>query len=290
MKFQLRLLETFVVVAESQSLQQASTIINRTVSSISMTLKQLEEHLGQALFVGERKNQLTPLGEYVYKRAKRALQERQQALEDIELFTKGQLGTVRIAAVPSVAQTILPAVLSQFMSKNIQFEISDTNSLNVIHAIEQGSAEFGLASVPIQVSQLSLELLFRERLYLLCHKNHKLAQMNRPIRWQDINNENFIMTDLCSKILSKEMSKAVENSKIYIYNMLSLFAFVENGLGIAFIPKSTAIKSDTCVALEFADSSISREIYLITKKDRFITPSAEKVIEAIKQQVKHSDL
>ncbi|MFV0430734.1 MAG: LysR family transcriptional regulator [Alphaproteobacteria bacterium] len=284
MKFQLRLLETFVTVAETQSLYQASLVLNRTIPSISMTLKQLEGHLGHPLFLGERKNKLTPLGEFVYHRAQRALQERKQAIEDIELFTKGQLGSVRIAAVPSIAQTFLPDILGQFMDKDIQFEVRDTNSLGVINAIEQGIAEFGLASVPYRASHLNLELLFEEHLYLLCHKNHPLTQQDRVINWADIQDEKFIMSDLCRKISSPEMNEIAAKSKIYIYNMLSLLAFVEQGLGITFIPKTTPIKNTQCVSLPFNDTSISRKIYLISKKNRFITPLAQNIITIIREK------
>lgn len=53
-------LQFFVAVATSQSLTQAAQRVHRTPAAVSLSLKQLEEELGGALFEGERKTCSAP--------------------------------------------------------------------------------------------------------------------------------------------------------------------------------------------------------------------------------------
>jgi len=55
----------FCVVAESGNLADAADQLGRTQAALSMSIKQLEAQLGKKLFDGERKSQLSPLGEQV---------------------------------------------------------------------------------------------------------------------------------------------------------------------------------------------------------------------------------
>ena len=59
----------FGAVAQTGNLADAAIRLGRTQSALSMTLKQLGEHLGQPLFEGERKNRLFPLGDEVFRLA-----------------------------------------------------------------------------------------------------------------------------------------------------------------------------------------------------------------------------
>ena len=62
MTIKLELFRYFCAVAETGNLAEAADRLGRTQSALSMSLKQLEEHLGKKLFDGERKSQLSPLG------------------------------------------------------------------------------------------------------------------------------------------------------------------------------------------------------------------------------------
>ena len=59
----LEMLRCFGAVAQAGNLGDAAVRLGKTQSALSMTLKQLEEHLGERLFETERKNRLTPLGQ-----------------------------------------------------------------------------------------------------------------------------------------------------------------------------------------------------------------------------------
>ena len=67
------MLRVFVEVARAGNLVTAAEALGRAPSAVSMTLKQLEAHLGQPLFESERKSRLTALGAYAFEMANREL-------------------------------------------------------------------------------------------------------------------------------------------------------------------------------------------------------------------------
>ena len=70
MSIKLEMLRTFRIVAEQGSLTAASSLLARTPSAVSMTLAQLEDHIGAPLFETDRKNRLTPLGHKIHESSK----------------------------------------------------------------------------------------------------------------------------------------------------------------------------------------------------------------------------
>ncbi|HBQ17117.1 MAG TPA: LysR family transcriptional regulator, partial [Myxococcales bacterium] len=118
MTIKIEMLRAFAIVAESGTLAEAATRLRRTPSAISMTLKGLEEHLGQRLFATDRKNRLTPLGEYVLDQARRELQQFDATISAIEGFATAPQGLIQVAAVPSVAGMIFPQVVGAFLARH----------------------------------------------------------------------------------------------------------------------------------------------------------------------------
>ncbi len=66
MSIKIEMLRCFCTVAQTGNLAEAADRLGRTQSAVSMTLKQLEDHLGKKLFEGERKTHLSPLGRQVF--------------------------------------------------------------------------------------------------------------------------------------------------------------------------------------------------------------------------------
>ena len=71
MAIKIEMLRCFCAVAQSGNLSEAADRLGRTQSAVSMMLKQFENHLGKKLFLGERKNHLTALGEQVLEMAQK---------------------------------------------------------------------------------------------------------------------------------------------------------------------------------------------------------------------------
>ena len=113
MSIKLEMLRTFRIVAEQGSLTAASSLLARTPSAVSMTLAQLEDHIGAPLFETDRKNRLTPLGQLVLEESSRATDAFARSVEAIGRHAISTAGTV---ACPLAA--IKSGELLQQMSRN----------------------------------------------------------------------------------------------------------------------------------------------------------------------------
>ena len=129
----MEMLRCFVTVARSGNLGDAAETLGRTPSAVSMMLKQFEEHLGHPLFQSDRKNKLTPLGRFAFDEACREVAHFERTIAVISNFAKAKSGLVRMAAVPSVAGSILPIAINRFLSANpdVTLDVRDMDSASI---------------------------------------------------------------------------------------------------------------------------------------------------------------
>lgn len=98
--------------------------MGRSPSPLSMTRKQLEEHLGQRLFETERKNRLTPLGKQVF-----------------ELAQQGRAPTIRQATGSGYVHNPLRGLIGTLAFKRAVQDAPVTihNTLSLIAMLRRGS-------------------------------------------------------------------------------------------------------------------------------------------------------
>ena len=118
MAIKIEMLRCFSVVAQTGNLADAAMRLGRTQSALSMTLKQLEEHLGQRLFEGERKSNLTPIGEEIFELARQQLRRFDETVDAIESTANAPLGLLRAASVPSVASLVFPSAIEELVQRH----------------------------------------------------------------------------------------------------------------------------------------------------------------------------
>jgi len=137
----LEYMRQFLAVSRYNSLSEAAQVLHRSPSAVSLTLKLIEEETEQQLFEGERKQTLTPFGEFFHECAMRAVTEHEKAVDDISNYASGESGHVRIAAVPSVATHLIPRVVTELCREkpNIQIDLRDIDSYSVARTVTEGT-------------------------------------------------------------------------------------------------------------------------------------------------------
>ena len=176
MAIKLEMLRCFCAVAEAGTLSEAARRLGRTQSALSMTLKQLEDHLGRSLFEGERKNRLSPLGQEVYEMALRQLQQFDDTLSAIETSARSPRGLLRIYSVPSVAALVFPSTLAEMQRRHpgLATELRDTDSAEVFRALLHSKADIGIASGQTGAGGVRRIALFEDGFGLVASPDHPL--------------------------------------------------------------------------------------------------------------------
>ena len=285
----LEYLRVFVMVAETQALNEAAERLGRTPSAVSMTLKQIEDSLGGPLFEGERKAALTPLGAFALNHARRAVSEHDAATSAIQRFARGETGEVRIAAVPSAATRLLPGAVARLRRHrpDIRINLRDIDSSAVAQAVDQKSVDIGIASPSAKSAHLAEDLLFEDPFVLLCRSDDPIARLDRPARWSDIDPSEFIANGLCAGIPAPELAELTLQAPLMVHNVSSLIAFVSEGFGVTLLPAlSLAAGTGNLRAVPLSAPGASRRLVSITRPGETLSPSASALLTEIRSAAK----
>ena len=111
----LRLLETFVAVAQHASFSRAATALGVAKGTVSRALAQLEEELGvELVHRTTRQVALSTAGAALYERAGAHLAALRAAVVDLPEREEAPSGLLRMAAPPDFGIIVLPAVIAGF--------------------------------------------------------------------------------------------------------------------------------------------------------------------------------
>src|SRR5258706_8356702 len=127
----LKHLRVFARVAEAGSFTRAAQRLHQTQSSTTVLVRQLEEALGLKLFARTtRQVTLTGAGREFLPTALRLTREFETALRDMRDFAGMLRGQLCVAAGPSVAVLLLPALLRAFGERypGVRMRIIDDTS------------------------------------------------------------------------------------------------------------------------------------------------------------------
>jgi DNA-binding transcriptional LysR family regulator len=109
-------LRAFVAVAERQNFARAAAHLGMVPSTISQTIKSLEERLGLRLLNRTtRKVSLTDAGERLLARARPALSELEASVGDLDQFRATPTGTLRLNVSTIASQIVLMPILNAFL-------------------------------------------------------------------------------------------------------------------------------------------------------------------------------
>ncbi|MEX0924058.1 MAG: LysR family transcriptional regulator [Rhodovibrionaceae bacterium] len=281
-------LRVFVAVAEFGNIKDAAARLGRTASAVSMSLSQLEQELGGRLFSADRKSVLTALGDYVYATAKPELQRFDNSIAAMQAYARNEIGRLDIACVPSVASRLLPDILGAFLAERprLECDVRDSDSADVLRAVEQGEVELGIAGLPQRSTSVVFTPLFRDAFVLVCPAGSPLAQREAPLAWQDLTGARFIANGAMAALDNAVCRELTARSPLMVRNVLSLLAMVRAGLGFTLLPELSVSQQDAGLAYaRIADDSLYRVVGLLTRSNGSLSPAAAAFRDLLLEQV-----
>ena len=300
MAIKIEMLRCFVAVAESGKLADAAARLHRTPSAVSMMLKQFEDHLGQPLFETERKSKLTALGAFVLEEARAGLAQFARSSGAIEAFARAEAGFVRVAAVPSVAETLLPRAVRDFLRARpgVLIDIQDMHSAAVLREVAREGVDLGLASVPADAAAVAREALFSDAFGVVCRRDHPLAAAAAPLPWSALAPYPFIANGICERVAHPDFRRVLEAARLRVRNTTSLLAMVRADLGITLLPRLALVREEGAQetgaggddvqegTLRFrpvADPEARRRIELLRPAGTALSPAAQRFAAALRR-------
>jgi DNA-binding transcriptional LysR family regulator len=131
-------LTAFVAVAEQRSFSKAAVQLGMAASTLSETIRSLEERLGVRLFNRTTRSVAsTEAGERLLANLLPALDGVGRALDGVNAFRDKPSGTLRIATARSIANTLMAPVIAEFLARfpEITLEVSaDDHIVDIVSA------------------------------------------------------------------------------------------------------------------------------------------------------------
>ncbi len=237
---ELRVLKYFLVVAQEENMTRASQLLYISQPTLSRQLMQLEEELGEKLFIRHSRHvQLTGAGMLLKKHAQDMIRIEEMITRDFSKEADQVTGSIAIGCCEAEGMHELAGILHEFKCQYplIHFELMTMSSDSIQHGIENGTLDFGLLLEPIDLTKYAFSRLHtKEHWGILVKEDDPLAQLDTIVP-TDLEGYALIVPD--RQRIQNELAKWInwEERQVDIvasynigYNMIHL---VQEGMGIA---------------------------------------------------------
>lgn len=171
-------LKLFVNLANTKNLTRAAERTNLSLSAASARIKHLEDSVGVKLIY--RHNQgvtLTPQGDTFLHHAGLILQQSDSLHGELEEYSRGMKGHVRVFANHNAGAEYMPDVLRRFLHKNprVSIDLQEHVSCDVVSAVRHGITDIGIASTGVHIGGLEVLPYFKDHIVVVTSQQHPLA-------------------------------------------------------------------------------------------------------------------
>jgi len=275
---QLLLFKVFSDLAETASFSQAAERNKITQSAVSQQVKALEKRFGVRLIErGKKSFALTPEGRVFLVAAREMLSVINGLEARLRELKEDVRGELRLAAVFSVGLHELPPFTRQFarLYPQVKLRVDYLRSAEVYAAVLSGRAEAGLVAYPTARRGLDAEVMWRDRLMLVCGPAHRLA-LRRRVALGELAGERFIAfaADLPTR---KALDQALRLAKVLTRrdrefdNIETVKRMVEIEGAVSILPEAglaAEVKAGSLVAVPIDAPDMWRPIGVITRRKR----------------------
>lgn len=293
----LRQLRAFAAIYQLRKLSAAAEQLHVTQSAVSVLLRQIEEGLGARLFDRTTRS-LQPT-----QAAREAIVVAERILRDVDSLGAGlrdlsglRRGRVCVAVTPTLAEILLPRVVRKFtaLHPEIQLLVDDCAPDQFVSRVIGEHVDFGIGTPERAGADVDTRTLLRDHLSLVCLRDHPLAS-RKTVRWSDLAGHPVItvrpgygirpLIDVTAANAGVALDVAHEVS--FLSTALWMTAA---GLGASIMPSAFAAWSSEpdLVAKTLTVPLVSRDISVVTKRGRSLSPACEGFIGVMRAELECS--
>jgi DNA-binding transcriptional LysR family regulator len=278
----------FLAVARTLNFTRAAEECNVAQPSLTRAIRQLEEELGGDLFRRERPHaQITELGNRMLPLLRQCHDSALGARALASSIKSGDVGSLRIALSTTIDITLLmPQILElQKHFKHLELKFMRGNPVQIAEFMKSGDAELAIASSLGEAwDRLDRWPLFTESFILVAATGHRVAGSS-IVSFADLREEPILVRTACEHaeaLASLLRSNALKIDRAHeISSEPDLAAFVEQGIGIAFVPRSSLGLAHVS-RIPVGDLDLRRTVFLYGVAGRQRTPVASTLMKMLR--------
>ena len=241
---EIRVLRYFLAVAREGTIVRAAKFLHVTQPTLSRQLQDLEEELGQKLFIrSNRSITLTPEGRFLRKRAEEILEIVNRTEGDFSAMGENIGGSIHIGGGESRVLHLIADTIRELHDEypDIRYNLYSGNAEDVMERLDKGLLDFGILIQPVDLSKYdSIALPLRDVWGIVMRKDSPLASrksvtlrdlLEVPLICSRISIRRSTVKNACAEWFGKHFEKL---NIVATYNLIYNAALmVESGIGYA---------------------------------------------------------
>ena len=293
----LKLLQTFLLVAEESSFRIAAEKSYRSPSAVSAQIRQLEDQLGVSLFHRTTRNvHLTAEGAQLLECAQRALMEVESGLREIQESADMRRGRVALSCSPTIAETRLARVLAAFEKDypGIEVSVRELTSGALFESVRKREVDFGIGPA-IDTVEFHFEPVLEDPLFALVPKRF-ITTAKRSISLAALTNMPLLVLNPTTALrgmleAALEQRHLTFNTRYEFAQAQTLISMATAGLGAAILPKiALPQRADSSTyVLRIINPVLVRQVSVITTRGQHLSPASIRLVELLKTLLPDSD-
>lgn len=134
--------------------------------------------------------------------------------------------------------------------------------------------------------QLEFAPIVNDQVGVVCRSDHPLAQAGDALHWAQLQGEPMIRNGTSQLLAGTEAEGLLTHSRLFISNMISLIAMLEEGVGISTLPYLAFPQENEKLAfVPLVEPKVERHIGMLTRKGRSLSPAAGALMAFLQVQL-----
>ena len=293
-------LKLFVRVVEEGTIAAAADREYIAAAAVSKRLREMESALRTPLLIRTNKGvEPTAAGLALLALARRALHELDQIPVQMQSYTSGVRGLVRICASMSAITQFLPADIKSFLGDypDVQMHLEEKVSNAVTKAVAENSADVGIFTATPHGQQLETFSYHSDRLVLCTPRNHRLAARTE-LSFIEALDEDIVGMHTGSAIgvqlsLAASLAERSLSLRIQVTSFDALCMMISCGLGVGVLPEAVARRNAEHLGIQIVtltDAWAHREFKICVRSSESLPVAARLLVKHLQDSARNETL
>lgn len=293
----LELYRIFYVVAETKNITKASEILNISQPAVTKHIKNLEEQLGNPLFIRTKKGViLNEYGEKIFLNVKQALNLLSESEKEISKYKSLNKGTIKIGISTTLARKYLLKYIKKFHETypNIVIDIYTDATKDLIKQLKNGVIDIIISKFP-QNRDNDLDYIYLDKTKYIFVANEEYSFLsNKTISIKKLVNYPLLLQKTPSNSRDNIEKYLKDNNiniepKMNIASSNLLVDFIRLGYGIGYVTKlyvEEELKEKKLFEIKVIPDTDEISYGIILLKNNVMTSHCKKFIDYLKPNEK----
>lgn len=287
-------LRYFEVIAAEGSLARAAERLHRTQPALTKCIDRLEEALGAKLLEKDgRGMRLTAAGQVLVKRTRQMAIMVEETSREMQDYSRGLQGKVRVGCQPTLAEHLMPTVFEQLLAEapGITVNLVVAMNDNLIASLRDGELDLVVGPMLESDAEFVCEKIAEDTVVVMASENHPIFES--PCTMRDLLEYKWMLpatTVRTRQWLDQTFARnSLPKPQVQIEsNVLStILPVLERTRLLGFVTRLNLIRGRAKVReVALAETQMKRRLGLTSRTNGYLSPVAARVADILRARGK----